>query len=225
MARVIDRASVPDAEAFLGRLLRLDPGAVVRLRPVADGALALWARLPFAVLVNRGVRGSLHEVSDVTVAAADLIRVLDGPLPPARDADWRWPLPPVPGRVVDRLAAADVARVVDAAAATVRAAATEGVDGRAVGERALRDALLDHVPVVVTTDAGERVAVPQRMIQAVARMGFVGERPVEVRVAGPWVGLAAAYGAAWYRPDKGFRVVPRRVTSVDVHPSNRTVER
>jgi hypothetical protein len=207
MARVIDETSVADAEAFLGRLLRLDPGALVRLRPAGDGAVALWARLPFAVLVNRGVRGRLP--ADVTVAAADLVRALGGPLPRARDADWLWPLPPSAGRVVERLAAADVARVVDAAAETVRAAATTGVDGRPVGERALRDALLDHVPVVVTTEAGERVPVPQRMVQAVARMGFVADRPVEVRLAGPWVGLAAAYGAAWYRAQPSLQV--RRV--------------
>jgi hypothetical protein len=74
----------------------------------------------------------------------------------------------------------------------------------------LRDALLDHVPVVVTTAAGERVAVPQRLIQGLVRMGFVGEHLVEVRVAGPWVGLAADYGAGWYRPEDGLRVRPLR---------------
>jgi hypothetical protein len=69
----------------------------------------------------------------------------------------------------------------------------------------LRDALLDHVPIVVTTDEGAQVAVPQRLIQAVRRMAFVAVSSapgssVDVRVSGPWVGLAAPYGSAWYRP-------------------------
>jgi len=77
--------------------------------------------------------------------------------------------------------------------------------GRAVGSRVLRDALLDHVPIVVETDEGERFHVPQRLVQAVTRMGFVpaapaGDRGVEVRAGGPWVGLAAPFGSAWYRP-------------------------
>jgi hypothetical protein len=78
------------------------------------------------------------------------------------------------------------------------------VAGRPVGERLLRDALLDHVPIVVES-AGQRVEVAQRLVQAVLRMGFLGadpagaaEQPVAVRVAGGWVGIAAGYGTAWW---------------------------
>jgi hypothetical protein len=193
-----------DALAFLGRVLRLDPASVVRLRP-AEGAVILWSRLPFGVLVSRGVPGDVS--ADVTVRADALLRCLTAgdPLPPGRDADWRWPLPPAGLRTVEVLPAAEIARVSAAAADTIRTASAEGVGGRAVGSRALRDALLDHVPIVVETDEGERFHVPQRLVQAVTRMGFVpaeptADRGVEVRAGGPWVGLAAPFGSAWYRP-------------------------
>ncbi|MER6593311.1 hypothetical protein ABT214_15950, partial [Micromonospora purpureochromogenes] len=49
---------VADAGAFLARLVRFDPATVVRLRPVAGaGRTALWARLPWDVLVVRTVAG------------------------------------------------------------------------------------------------------------------------------------------------------------------------
>ena len=193
-----------DAEPFLVRVLRLDPASVVRLRP-AGGVVLLWSRLPFGVLVSRGVPGEVS--ADVTVRADALLRSLAAgdPLPPGRDADWRWPLPPANLRTVEVLPAAEIVRVSAAAAETIRTASAEGVGGRAVGSRVLRDALLDHVPIVVETDEGERFHVPQRLVQAVTRMGFVpaapaGDRGVEVRAGGPWVGLAAPFGSAWYRP-------------------------
>jgi hypothetical protein len=200
-----------DAAAFVARVLRFDPASVVRLRNT-DRAVILWSRLPFGVLVSRGVpRPVSHLVpGDVTVRADALLHSLEtgGPLPPSRDADWRWPLPPATVRTVERLPVAEIARVSAAAAETIRTAAAEGVAGRAVGSRAIRDALLDHVPIVVETDEGERFHVPQRLVQAITRMGFLpaatavdsGDRSVEVRVAGPWVGLAAPFGSAWYRP-------------------------
>jgi hypothetical protein len=192
----------PDADAFLARVLRLDPAAVVRLRPVHHAAgdrVELWARLPFEVLVSRAVSGTVP--ADVTVSAKALLGSSGSSgLPARRDTDWRWPLPPLPGRVVERLPAADVLRLGDAAAATLRTASAEGVGGRAVGSRALRDALLDHVPIVVDTDAGERFEVTQRLVQALVRMGFaLPGSTVGVHAAGPWIGLVAAYGSAWYR--------------------------
>ncbi|TBL28824.1 hypothetical protein EYA84_26115, partial [Verrucosispora sp. SN26_14.1] len=85
-------------------------------------------------------------------------------------------------------------------------AAAHGVAGRAVGQRALRDALLDHVAVVVTPDdePGRPVEVTQRLVQGLVRMGFLGaagDSPesgaVQVRAAGRWVGLVGPYGAVW----------------------------
>ncbi|WP_433050755.1 hypothetical protein [Dactylosporangium sp. CS-033363] len=189
-----------DARAFAARVARLDPGAVVRLRPAGEGAVALWSRLPWGVLVCRGVPAWVDR--DRTVAARELLGPVDERVPTSRDTDWRWSLPPLPGTVVERIPAADVLRVGAAAAATLRTAAAEGVGGRPVGSRMLRDALLDHEPIVVTTEGGRRIPVSQRLVQAVIRMGFVADGSgdfVDVRISGPWTALACAYGSAWHR--------------------------
>ncbi|MEV1145759.1 hypothetical protein AB0I76_19075, partial [Micromonospora sp. NPDC049799] len=102
---------VADAGAFLARLVRLDRAAVVRLRPGATpGRTALWARLPWGVLVVRTVAG--EGPGDATVAAGDLLAELaaGGPgLPPRHDAQWRWPLPPA-ASMLDNLDEAWLAR-------------------------------------------------------------------------------------------------------------------
>jgi hypothetical protein len=210
-----------DAAAFLTRLLRLDPAALVRLRPTGVGRVEMWAMLPFKVLVVRTVAAA--EPADVTVAAAQLLATMTDPAAPrpaARDAQWHHPLPPARGRVLEVLPLAEVIRVAAAAEATLRAAATHGVGGRTVGERVLREALLDHVPIVVTGPDGERVDVPQRLVQGIVRMGFVarrghgspseditnGDDSVTVRLAARWLGLAARFGSAWYRPSSALRV-------------------
>jgi len=226
---LVDPTSVPDAGAFLARLLRLDEGALVRLRPAGAGLVALWARLPWGVLVSRTVVAAV--ATDATVRAADLLAGLAdaASLPSRQDSAWRWPLPPGRARVVERLPSAEVRRVALAAAGTVRTAAASGVAGRPVGSRALRDALLDHVPIVVNAE-GRRIEVPQRLVQAVVRMGFLGPEPsqgepsqgepsqgepsqgeaVRVSVDGPWVGLVADFGTAWYLPrNAALRLQPR----------------
>jgi hypothetical protein len=229
---VIGEAGRADAGAFLSRLVRLDPAALVRLRP--SGASAeIWAMLPFGVLVVRTL--SVPVDGDVTVEATALLADLaPDPAPdlasdPAsdlaaglasglavagsprrRDADWRWARPPSRGRVVETVPAAEVGRVASAASTTLRAAVDSGVGGRPVGERAVRDALLDHVPIVVTGEDGERVEVSQRLVQAVVRMGFlgstIGEETIAVRIAGAWTGLAASYGSAWYRRNSPMQI-------------------
>ncbi|MFC0532214.1 hypothetical protein [Phytohabitans kaempferiae] len=214
------RIGAQDAGAFLARLTRLDPGAVVRLKSTGD-RVTLWARLPWAVLVSRTVEGSGPE--DATVSAADLLAEIGrggDALPQRRDQQWRWPLPPAGARVVESVPGAEVHRIAAAAAGTLRTASTEGVGGRAVGQRALRDALLDHVAILVT-DGESRVEVPQRLIQAVVRMGFLGRSApaagevvtvpvgeVRVQTVGRWVGLVAPYGVAWLLPVSQFAVRP-----------------
>ncbi|MBX6751204.1 MAG: hypothetical protein IRY85_16315 [Micromonosporaceae bacterium] len=171
---MIAAADRPMLAQFVSRLLRLDPGAVVRLRPEPDGSGYAWAMLPFRVLVGR--RLSQPPPADVTVRAADLATALTGGELgelARRDEAWRWPVPPSAGRAVEHIPVAEVRRLAEAAARTVRRAMTEGVNGRAVGERALRDALLDHVAIVVTGDDGERVEIPQRMVQALVRTGLL----------------------------------------------------
>jgi len=207
-------------ERFLTRLARFDPAALVRLRPAGPGHVAVWGSLPWGVLVTRTTEG--FTAADRTVAVADLLAGVDKPI--ARDSEWRWALPPAAAVSVEILPSQVVRDVARAAAQTLREASVTGVDGKPVGSRRLRDALLDHVVITVTVDDAESVwhgrvvEIPQRVVQAVTRMGLLdtaGIRPsgrdtgatsdqprdvVEVLVAGPWIGLAAAGGTAWYRP-------------------------
>ncbi len=209
---MIGEAGRADAGAFLTRLLRLDPNAVVRLRPAGRDRAEIWAMLPFRVLVVRTLATGLD--ADATFGAAALLDALADPAAPVRRRDeaWRWPLPPSRGRIIETLPAEEVARVAAAASQTLRTASEQGVGGRAVGERVVRDALLDHVPIVVTGAAGEHVDVSQRLVQAVVRMGFLGpatvgpsesvtfgDNLVTVRLAAAWICLDASYGSAWYR--------------------------
>lgn len=209
---------VADAGAFLARLTRLDRNVPVRLRSAGE-RVALWARLPWGVLVTRVVAGP--GPGDATVSAAELLAVLAAggeDLPARRDADWRWPLPPAGATAVEALAAAELGRLAAAAAGTLREVTEGGLAGRAVGQRAVRDALLDHVALIVTPSSGDPVAVPQRLVQAISRMGFLGPSGVEgpearVCVAGRWVGLSAPYGVAWLQPVQDLTVTP-----IGVHP-------
>lgn len=215
----LSRAGAADAAAFLARLVRLDAAALVRLRGDGDDRVALWGWLPWSVLVTRTVAGSFS--GDATVAARAL---LDGlaegrsALPSRLDAQWRWGLPAQGGsRVVEELPAVRLRELAVAAGRTLRAAAAGGMGGVPVGERAVRDALLDHVAIVVQIDPVnklmmERIHIPQRLVQAVVRMGFLpatgegDEPPVRVLAAGKFVGLAAEYGVAWHRPRSGLDV-------------------
>jgi hypothetical protein len=204
---------IADAGAFLARLTRLDPAAPVRLRS-GRSRTALWARLPWEVLVTREVAGP--GPGDVTVSAAELLAVLargDCALPASRNWLWRWPLPPAGARSVESVAGAELARLAAAAAGTLREVTSGGLAGRAVGQRVVRDALLDHVALVVTPAAGDPVEVPQRLVQAVSRMGFLGRPDADVPdarvcVAGRWVGISAPYGVAWLPPVQQLTVMP-----------------
>jgi hypothetical protein len=206
----------PDVGAFLGRLTRLDPQALVRVRSERESGAReqhaeLWARVPWGVLVTRFTdRGALGaeaqraeaELLDVTVRASAWLNRADGNLMalPRLDAAWGAALPSSAGRVRETIEDGVIRSLAEAAADTLRAAAEGALGARSVGERAIRDALLDHVPIVVESD-GERIEVTQRLIQAVVRMGFLGRdsSAVRIRTIGPWVGISAAYGAAWRR--------------------------
>ena len=235
---MIDAAGRADAGAFLVRLVRLDPAALVRLRPEPTGArqalgapegrTEMWARLPFDVLATRRLASPVS--GDVTVSAAELLAVLESMTPhapytpgqgelaglPRRDTEWRSALPPGRGVAIERIPAVELVRVAAAASRTLREAAAEGVGGRAVGERVLRDALLDHVAITVTAADGQRIDIAQRVIQGVVRMGFLGpvasgskvtnsDDYVTVRLAMGWTGIDASYGSVWYRPNHPLR--------------------
>jgi hypothetical protein len=211
-------AGAADAGAFLARLTRLDSGAAVRLRSAGDRT-ELWARLPWDVLVTRLVDGP--GPGDATLSAAQLLTELargGSALPPRRDDQWRWPLPPTDGRLVETVAVAELHRLADAAAGALREAATAGVAGRPVGQRALRDALLDHVALTVTLEDDASVRVPQRLVQAVWRMGFLGSggpsggaaggSDAGIRLAGRWIGISAPFGRAWLPSPSILTVIP-----------------
>lgn len=206
-------SGVADAGAFLARLTRLDRDALVRLEPVGADRTVLWGWLPWRVLVNRTVAGSAPAT---TVAASELLTELErggADLPVRRDVRWRGALPPNPGRAVETLSVGEVRRIAVAAATALRGAA----EIRRVGERVVRDALLDHVSIVVTDVTDGRIEVPQRLVQGVFRMGFLGpsaapqDGAVQIRVAGKWTGIAAQYGVAWLRQVNDVQLHPMRI--------------
>lgn len=208
MSAELTVAAVADVGAFLVRLVRLDPAALVRLRPSRPGVVALWAALPFGVLATRAVPAGLTE--DVTVRAAELLAGLERgetSLPQRYDTAWRAPLPPGGGEPLESVPTGELRRITRAAAQTVRDAGARGV-----GERRLRDELLDHTAVIVTV--GDRQEeVPVRLVVALARMGFLDAddaAPVTIRGARGWLGAEARYGTAWYRTSTTLRVSPVR---------------
>lgn len=198
--------AVPDAGAFLARLVRMDPTGLVRLRPARPGVVELWARLPFGVLATRLVRSGL--VEDATVRAAELLARLEhgeSGLPGRHDMAWRSPLPPGPGQVLEAVPSGEFRRIARAAAETMRAAA-----GRGVGERRLRDELLDHVALVVSGEH-HRDEVTVRLVQGVVRMGFLDTEdsaPVRIRRSGGWLGAQARFGCAWHHTERRLDLTP-----------------
>ena len=216
-----DDPGVADARAFLDRLTALAPDAPVRVRPEPAGTgtggpvpVALWAPLPWQVLVTRRVAVDLAEQTLPAAALAAALAAGTGPVVATGPAaSWRWSLPGTAGREVERIPAAELWRLGEAAARTLREVTAGGVGGRRVGQRAVRDALLDHVPVVVQHEAG-RTEVSQRLVQALLRMAFVPRDepavPVAVLVAPGWVGLAGRYGTAWRYVGPKLTLMPAR---------------
>lgn len=198
-----DRA---DAGAFLTRVVRLDSAALVRLRR-AGPSVELWSWLPLDVLVTRRVAGRL-DPADQTVVAAELLERLDSEpatvtLPDSRDAGWRGALPGSGGwQRLESVPSVDLLALVRAGADAFRAAAQMADPGR-VGE-----ALLDHESLTVSDD-GTTVAVPLRVLQGLARMGFLrpdGEVVVAANAA--WLRCDAAYGSAYRRRAGGLSLSP-----------------
>ncbi len=198
----------PAIGEFLARLVRLDPQSLVRVR-----AAELWSSVPWNVLVTVPTTAPVQH--DITVlAAAWLALDADDPSTLERlDAKWRAGTPSGPIVVRETLPVHVLRRVSEAAAETLRETESTGVRGRAVGARALRDALLDHVPIIVAadTDNATEVRVPQRIVQAVARMGFLAGPGEAARVVttGPWIGIATDRGSGWWRTQSGLALNPR----------------
>ncbi|MCH7230511.1 hypothetical protein L0U85_06525 [Glycomyces sp. L485] len=178
-----------DDAAFAARVARLDADAPVR---VLDGRL--WAALPIGVLAVRDLAGSLGEgvynAGDLSAGRAE----------PRSDADWRGRLPRWPWEPIETVPAADIAALDRQAADALRERRGQGV-----GDRRLRDALLDHVALRIEHD-GDEHPVEFRLVVALMRMGFLSDDPVRVVRSGRRVGLAATYGAVWER-DRGLKLL------------------
>ena len=171
-----------DDAAFAARVARLDAAAPVRVR---DGLL--WAALPFGVLAVREHAGGL---GDGVYSAGELA---EGRFAAGPDAEWRGKLPARPWHPIESVPAAEVASLDRQAAEALRERRGQGV-----GDRRLRDALLDHVALRIDAD-GRSHAVEFRLVVALMRMGFLGEDPVKVLRSGRRIGLAATYGGVWDR--------------------------
>jgi hypothetical protein len=230
--------SPADAGAFLARVVRLDPAALIRVRPYGEGTVALWTWLGVGALAVRVVPGT--GPGDAVVAASALLDAIGadvpGPdvddggadiaLPPRRDGEWRGPLPGRGFRRLDELPAHVVANLAAAGERTFREAAA----GRSrSGARAVTDAVLDHVAVAVTGPADpsgpatrpetgngtatqpgtETAEVPQRAIQALTSLGFLGTDSVAVDVTAAWLRLVGTYGAVHLRRGTGLGVLAR----------------
>ena len=181
---------------FAARLAHFDPTALIRLK---DGWA--WGRLPWDVVV--GIRHEAADEHDHVINATSLEK--------RPDTEWRIALPPGKERVVEVIPAVVIKSAAAAAAQTLREVASGGLQARAVGQRAIRDALLDHVVISGRSDAdGSEFEVSQRLVQAIVRMRLLEGDNVGVLVAGPWTGLGTALGSAWHRTSSPLMVRPLR---------------
>jgi len=206
----MSRLCVPDPDdrgdlgVFVGRVVRLDQTAVVRLLASASGRVTAWAATPFDVLATRSVPGRL-EPGDVTTPAAALLSALSvdraDTVDPGTGGLWQGLLPPDEGwAVVDTVPAAELEALTDRGLALAREHA---------GPLGPPASLLDQTVLTVSGDAaGPPVRIPLRCLFALSGMGFIGAgeagETVRVSATATWLRLDARYGA----------VVRRRITAL-----------
>jgi hypothetical protein len=195
-----------DLGTFVGRVVRLDQTAVVRLCASTPGRVTVWAGTPFDVLATRTVPGTL-EPGDVTTPAAALLSALSvdraDTVDPGVGGLWQGLLPPDGGwAVVDTVPAAELEGLTERGLAVARENA---------GPMGPPASLLDQTVLTVSGpydkgDAGPPVRIPLRCLFALSGMGFVGAgepgETVRVSATSSWLRLDARYGA----------VVRRRIT-------------
>ena len=192
-----------DLGTFVGRVVRLDQTAAVRLLGSASGRVTAWASTPFDVLATRSVPGTL-EPADVTTFAAALLSALSvdraDTVDPGSGGLWQGLLPPDDGwAVVDTVPAAELEGLTERGLALAREHA---------GPLGPPASLLDQTVLTVTGAAGPPVRIPMRCLFALSGMGFVGAgdagETVRVSATSSWLRLDARYGA----------VVRRRITAL-----------
>lgn len=188
---------------LLRRMAELDPKIVVRVRRRA-GQISAIVRTPFDVLAARSVASeSAGEPLDVTLSAVEAIAWIDGDIPEqptARDAEWRWPVPPESGwQRIDQVPDTVIRQLVRAGALTLKEAAVrEGVPG-ATPRAEVSDALLDSIVLTVTADETPATAeVTLRVLSALTRLGFLArDSHAAVDRAGRWVRVVGSYGTVY----------------------------
>lgn len=197
--RIPDPTERDDLGAFVARAVRLDGGAMVRLRGGGD-RLDAWLQTPFDALATRSVLGSV-EPEDLTVAGPDLLAALAvvggtavDPGSP-QDLQWRSALPPEPGwQEVDEVPVEVLANLAEQGADVAR-------DNP--GPRGTPPTSLLDQEVITVSGGGFEVPVPLRCLFALSGMGFVGGRPahemVRVSATDAWLRLDARYGAVLRR--------------------------
>ncbi len=200
-----DPAERENLATFVGRAVRLDPAAVIRLRRRDDRYISAWAATSFEVLAVRTVLGELG-VDDVTAGGDVLLSGLRAPAPDGRidlgfsmDSAWRTALPPVAGFThIDDIPARSLVELAE------RGVELAAEHGSGHGPPA---SLLEQT-VLTVTGAGERAEVPMRVVFALTAMDFIphaGDRPdprriapgeiVRVRASRTWLRLDARYGS------------------------------
>lgn len=201
--RVPDETHRRDLAIFTERALRLDDAAVIRLRTRPDGLIGAWVMTGFDVLAARVFAGEV-EPADVTCSADVLLRGLtagesvDAGYP--MDSAWRAALPPETGFV----------HVDDVPAAAVNDLARQGAElaRENAGGHGPPVSLLDQ-EVLRVSGGGVEVAVPMRVLLALAAMGFVSDAQrdvVRVRASAAWLRLDARFGSV-FRSTGGLRLM------------------
>ncbi|MFC8076309.1 hypothetical protein ACFUN8_12325 [Streptomyces sp. NPDC057307] len=208
--RLADTAEAADLAAFLGRLIRYDRAAAVRLQ-VGAGAVAVFGRPPaFEVLAIRTARlrdepsaavpAAAAEL-DITVSAGELLEAIDEltggfALPAAvTGPPWTGVLPPRGGwQLVPGLPGPAALRQAVAAAVAEFRARDEALPA-AHRDRAERDRIGHEIWSRTVDDTG----LPLRAVHAAQSVGFLRPMPENAPVAllrtGTWTRLRTPYGS------------------------------
>ncbi|WP_330175795.1 hypothetical protein OG875_21200 [Streptomyces sp. NBC_01498] len=217
--RLADTAEAADLAAFLGRLIRYDRAAAVRLQ-MGGGALAVFGRPPaFEVLAIRTARlGPGTGERDITVSAGELLETVDESagafaLPAAvTGPPWTGVLPPRGGwqPVPGLPSPAGLRQAVAAAVAEFRT--RDEALPAAHRDRAERDRIGREIWSRPVGDTG----LPLRAVHAAQSVGFLRPMPENAPVAllraGAWMRLRTPYGSIALRADGAATVGGLSVT-------------
>lgn len=188
---------------FLGRQLRWDKAAVVRLRADGNGVLAAFTRpARFEVLAVRPGRLTAAAELDTTVAAGQLLDAVDegaGTLevpPPVTGPPWTGMLPPRGDWQQLAGLSGEAARSAAGAAVAEFRERSEQLEGAARTRTAL-EALAEEI---WSRDAPGAAPLPLRVLHAAQALGFLRtEWPVAVLASGSWLRLRTGHGSVAVR--------------------------